>query len=299
MINSTNLQRVVAVDRFGSFTVAAEALNISQSAVTKSVANLEKELGYAIFDRSARDMVATDRGRIFLNRARRIVLDLGKLSAEASAYRNTAQHSIRLGVSPASLQGLLNQALRKLLVQNRDIYIQLYASTLEQSIGGLRCGDLDVLVAPKCDVAPFSGLNEIPLGVVGAHFFVRKKHPLASAKATVDDLRSYQIISPDRVGIYAEKLRGAFSETEGGNAYNVHVIEYFPIIADLVAGTNSIGVVSTKYAAAKSFRRRFSILDLDFFDRHQIIIASTKGGEPSRAVRSLVRALRDCGSFEG
>jgi DNA-binding transcriptional LysR family regulator len=45
---------------------------VTQSAITKSVADLESELGYAIFDRTARGVILTEDGRRFIERAARL-----------------------------------------------------------------------------------------------------------------------------------------------------------------------------------------------------------------------------------
>ena len=50
------LQYVVSTARYGSFTAAAERVGVTQSAITKSVADLERQLGYSIFTRTARSL---------------------------------------------------------------------------------------------------------------------------------------------------------------------------------------------------------------------------------------------------
>ena len=70
-MNAVKLKHILAVDRHGSISAAARALGLTQSTVSRSLADIERETGYAIFDRRARDVVATQRGRAFLTRAGR------------------------------------------------------------------------------------------------------------------------------------------------------------------------------------------------------------------------------------
>ena len=52
-MNPSKLRYIVAVDREGSISAAAKGLRITQSAVTKAVAEVESDLGFALFDRQA------------------------------------------------------------------------------------------------------------------------------------------------------------------------------------------------------------------------------------------------------
>ena len=79
-MNSSKLKHLVAVDRLGSISAAAKSLNLTQSTVSRSVSDIEQEIGYAVYERRARDVVATERGRLFINRAARIISDLDQLS---------------------------------------------------------------------------------------------------------------------------------------------------------------------------------------------------------------------------
>ena len=54
MFTSTKLRQIVAIDRAGSLSAASQVLNISQSTLTKAVADVEQDLGLAIFHRTAR-----------------------------------------------------------------------------------------------------------------------------------------------------------------------------------------------------------------------------------------------------
>ena len=112
IMNATKLKAVVAVDAHESITAAAKSLQVTQSTVSRSLADIEREIGYALLDRRARDVVATERGRAFINRAARIISDLDQLKDDARQSRETGETLIRVGVSPASMQGLINKAVK-------------------------------------------------------------------------------------------------------------------------------------------------------------------------------------------
>ena len=94
------IRSAVAVARYGSFTVAAEHECITQSAITKRVAELEQRLGYAIFSRTARGVILTDEGLAFVDRAARLLEDLELLMLK---NRDPYTGPLRVGVRSLSL----------------------------------------------------------------------------------------------------------------------------------------------------------------------------------------------------
>ena len=91
------LKQAVAVGRLGSFSKAAEAVNVTQSAVTKSVADLERRIGFPIFLRTYRGVVPTSEGRAFLERASRLLADTDELLS--GSYRTDPfSGNVRIGI---------------------------------------------------------------------------------------------------------------------------------------------------------------------------------------------------------
>ena len=115
MFNSTKLRQIVAIDRAGSLSAASKVLYVSQSTLTKAVADVEQDLGLAIFNRTARGVSATPEGRKFLNRAERIVADFEMLVEDTRAQKEQIDQLLRIGISPASQEGLYNRAIAHLL----------------------------------------------------------------------------------------------------------------------------------------------------------------------------------------
>ena len=98
MFSPTKLRHVIAVDRAGSITKAANLLNITQSSVTKSVAEIEREIGCDLFDRKSRGVVTTDllaivsqsyaNSATFQRRFRQLDIDLFEPLALACSYKS-------------------------------------------------------------------------------------------------------------------------------------------------------------------------------------------------------------------
>lgn len=294
MMNAIKLNHVIAVDRHGSISAAARALNLTQSTVSRSLADVELEIGYALFDRRARDVIATDRGRAFLTRAARIISDLEQLSDDARHNRLAEEALIRVGVCPASMQGLVNKAIMQLALRRPELRVHLEASTVGGGVRALRRGDYDILVGPEDALANENDFAFEELGELKTRLFARKAHPLSRAGAVASaDIAAFPVVAPDRMSWHTDRLRSLYDGLGGDAARRMHVIEYFPLIADIVAGSDAIGVVSDVYARSKTFARRFALLNIDFFAPLTIGAAVRKRWMPTTSVRALQAALKE------
>ena len=84
------IRYALAVAKERSFTKAAGRLRISQSAVSEQVKLLEERVGFSLFRRTGRGIEPTERGRMFLYEAERVVTDLMNLSDVARGFRASA-----------------------------------------------------------------------------------------------------------------------------------------------------------------------------------------------------------------
>ena len=291
-MNAAKLKHIVAVDQSGSISAAAKTLGLTQSTVSRSLADIENDIGYALFDRRARDVVATERGRPFINRAARIISDLDQLSEDAKATRETGETLIRVGVSPASMQGLLNKAIVDLMRRQHQMRIHLEATSAGGGLRALRRGDIDILVGPENDLKSDSGFLFERLGGLETNLFTRTGHPLAEQqKLARTEITDYPVIAADRMSWHTDQLRQLFQDA-GDSVRRMHIVEYFPLVADIVAGSDAIGVVSAEYSGSKAFMRRFSLLNLPFFEPLNIGYATRKRWLPTPAMRAFQDALR-------
>ena len=99
------LTYVLAVSREGSFTAAARAIGVTQPAVTKSIADLERQVGYAIFYRTPGGAIPTENGRTFIARAGRIVEDTRELLSKPAGEDDPYAGVLRIGIEAAGAFG--------------------------------------------------------------------------------------------------------------------------------------------------------------------------------------------------
>ena len=192
------------------------------------------------------------------------------------------------------MQGLVNKAIKHLVLKRPDLRIHLEATTVGGGVRALRRGDIDVLVGPDDAMKGEDDFSFERLGALRTHLFTRKTHPLARLAAVKkEDIVAYPVVAPDRMSWHMDQLRTLFDAFGGDAARRMHVIEYFPLIADIVAGSDAIGVVSAEYSQSKTFLRRFSLLKVDFFNPLSVGFAVRRRWLPTAAVRAFEAILKE------
>lgn len=101
MFSSDRLKGIatfVAVANAGSFTAAAERLNLTNSAVSKSVARLEERLGMRLFERTTRSLSLTEEGKTYLTVCVRILTELEDAETALASQRIEPAGPLRIDV---------------------------------------------------------------------------------------------------------------------------------------------------------------------------------------------------------
>lgn len=148
MLEDFRLKVFMAVAQHGSFTKAADSLRISQPAVSQHVAELEKGLGYRLFQRMRGETVLTPEGEVFASHASRI------LSAAADAqllFSSLDCTTVRIAVPVDIYNMVLLPALSDFMTVHPEV-------TLEQTTSD----DHDILVA----VEPLSASDRTSIRMV-------------------------------------------------------------------------------------------------------------------------------------
>lgn len=290
----SRLKHVVEVDRYGSITAAAGALNTTQSTVTKSVAAMEQELGFSLFQRRARGVVATEKGREFLTRASRVISDYEHLVEDSRRDKTASNALLRIGVCPTLLQGLLNHAITELIQSRSNVRVQLQAVGVERGVLLLQRGDVDLLFGPTETLSRESEFKVEPVDAIEAGLYVRKHHKLAKKKkVTRDDVRGFPIIASDYLDPYTNEILQILKEkTDQDPMRQLHILEYFPIVSRVVETTDSISFISKNYASTRAFRDKFVLLNIDIFKPLAMCCAWRTRWLPSRDARLFISYLK-------
>lgn len=175
------LQHFLAVAEHGSITLAAEDLNISQPALTKSIQRLEGQLHAPLFDRAARGMQLTTFGRSLLGHARRICAEWSHATAEVDALRGAGGGCVAVGAGPTWSLDLLPMAVAEFLAKRPHVRVNVVGGLRDTLLVALHQGNLDFVIAamPQADLA--TDLQVEPLILDDVKVVARAGHPLVAA----------------------------------------------------------------------------------------------------------------------
>ncbi len=292
-MNLTKWRYVVAVDRHGAISAAARALNVTQSAVTKAVSDVEQEVGAALFERHARGVTATAEGRAFVDRAARILADAEQLLSDVDEGRQTREQVLRIGVSPSSMEGLMSRAIWALCGAHPEVRVHLRGAPFETALQLFRQGDLDALLGPARPLMAEAGVRCDPLPPLNALFYVRRGHPLAGQAVGSEDLAGYPLIVPEPSGPYAEPIQHLVQAGQEDPMRRLHIMPSFTMAAGVIERSEAVGVVVDSYAKSRQFRSRFEILDHPMQTPLPMAVAYRSGGQRGRALGWFLKAVQE------
>ncbi len=192
-----HLQLLVAMDELGSVSRVAAYLNVTQPAVSKTLAQIEDGIEVPLFERTPRGMEPTEHGACLVRHAREI---LGRLATARDELRDISEGRITrvsMGVLPATACVLVPRFIARLEEESSDVAINVREGTMSTLLPALRAGDVDMVVGqlPERKLpSEFDSelLYEDPLSVV-----VRRDHPLTTL-ATLEwsHIAGYPMVLP-------------------------------------------------------------------------------------------------------
>lgn len=147
------LQYFMEVARLQSFTKAAETLYITQPTISKTIRNIEEELGVTLFDRSGKKVVLTDAGRIIYEQAQPIVKSFQSLSSELGDLKNLKKGHIRLGLPPMVGSSFFPEVIGQFHQKYPQVTMQIFEDGAKKVEVDVESGllDIGVVVLPTDD----------------------------------------------------------------------------------------------------------------------------------------------------
>ncbi len=146
MISLKQLQYALAIEKTLHFKKAALACNVSQSALSTSINELEKHLGMAIFERNNKQVLVTSSGQLILNKAKKIKIALDELLQISHLDKQPFSNPMTLGVIPTIGPYLLPKVLPGVRQQYPDFKLKIIEDQSHVLVDKVRSGDIDIAI---------------------------------------------------------------------------------------------------------------------------------------------------------
>ncbi len=174
------LQLLLALQHSGSVVKAAQHLDMSQSAATQALAELERVLELRLFERHSRGMRATQAGQALIDVARGVMNELQDAAETLAAIRLGANTSLRLGAIPAAAHAILGPLLGRFYALQGQVHVDVQEGEGKQLLPLLMADRLDAVFCRSPAMLPDSHVFT-PLLDDEAVFIAGPDHPLANA----------------------------------------------------------------------------------------------------------------------
>jgi LysR family pca operon transcriptional activator len=200
-IKLRHLTAFIETDRQGGVLPAAEALGLTQPAISKSLAELEQILGVALFDRSRRKLALTEFGALFLRYANAAISAL-RQGIETVSHAQGADTVVRLGALPTAEVDVVPRAVARFAAGPLASRVHVESGPSPHLLSMLRAGSIDFVVGRMPAPEVMAGLSFEHLYSEPLVLAVRPSHPLlGEPNPTLRAIEPFPALVPPRGAI--------------------------------------------------------------------------------------------------
>ena len=191
----THLRDVLAVAEQGSIRAAGRQLGTTQPAITRSIRELEHELGVSLFERHAKGIRLTDMGQTFVRRAATVQQEVRRAKEEINQLKGGGTGEVSIALSTATIMSLMPRAVAEFHRRFPDAVLKVHESFFQPVERDLQSGRIDFYVGPLDQNRGAAQFAIEPLYRNVRQVVGRRGHPLAGAR-TLAELTDARWVRP-------------------------------------------------------------------------------------------------------
>ncbi|HEE0791668.1 LysR substrate-binding domain-containing protein [Klebsiella pneumoniae] len=193
-IRLRHLHTFVAVAQQGTLGRAAETLNLSQPALSKTLNELEQLTGTRLFERGRLGAQLTLVGEQFLTHAVKVLDALNSAGQALNRKEGLNNDIVRIGALPTAALGILPTVIGQFHKQQKDITLQVATMNNTMLLAGLKSGEIDIGIGRMSDPELMSGLHYELLFLESLKLVVRPGHPLLQETVTLSRVMEWPVV---------------------------------------------------------------------------------------------------------
>lgn len=295
-----NLRLIDAIAREGSLLRAAQGMNMTQSAITKALQELEATAGVRLFERSNRGALPTPFGEAMIAHARVILTQIQHADQELADLRDGSGGKVAIGTLLSAAVELLPAAIAQVLQSRPNLTIRIVEGTNDSLMPQLRQGALDLIVGRLPVFRQRDGIRQEALMADDARIVARKGHPLMRKRnLSLAQLLDCHWILPRQETTLRRQIDDAFRAE--GLRPPLCAVESISVLTNraLLMGTDYLAIWPVRLAESEARRGLLSILPVRLpATMGQIGISTRMTGRLSPAAQVVIAALRDQAAAE-
>ena len=240
-MDTRQLQHFLALLEHGNFARAADAVHLSQPAFSRSIQQLEQQLGVSLFDRGRHGAAPTVYARAALPHVRALFAAREALLQEIQAVQGLETGELAVGTGPYPAIGLMDQVAARFIDRYPGIRLRLHTANWEALRHDLLAHEIELFVADTRELGTDPALTITPLPQRAGAIFCRRDHPLAGQQRVAwPALLAYPFALtrlPDAIEITLQQL----SAPHGGLSRRIECDNVAMLLA-MVAGSDAISM---------------------------------------------------------
>jgi DNA-binding transcriptional LysR family regulator len=290
-ITLRQIQAFRTVAEFGSFTRAAERLNVAQPALSLSIRELERELNLRLFDRTTRRVELTAAGREFLQSADKLLADLDRAVRDARDLSEMKRGRIVVAAPPLLAAMIVPAAIAAYNAAHPGIDVGLVDVRNDQILDRLRAGEADLAIGTFDERA--DGIRREVLAQDTLALFCAPSSPLAKKRrvrwADLADQKLIMLTRDSSIRALTERTLAQIGQDTGKPLHEVSQMTTAVMLAEAGLG------VTVLPAYAWSFARGRDVVSRPLTDpqvTRDIYLIQPDGRSLSPAAEGFARVLR-------
>ncbi len=179
----TQMEYIVAVDKYGSFVTAADNCNVTQPTLSMQIQKLEDEFGLKLFDRNHHPIQTTTFGAQIIEQVKQVLFEVQKVYEIVNSKNDGTKGKLNIAILPTLAPYILPKMLSEFMERFPEIELQIFELTTENIIGLLKEEKLDfgILATPLHD----KDLKEVPVFYEQFVAYFAEGHELLNGKSVV------------------------------------------------------------------------------------------------------------------
>ena len=207
------LQMLVSLDDFRNVGRVAASLNVTQPAVSKSLAELERGLAVKLFERTARGVHPTVYGESLIRHARRMLAEMTHARGELRGLISGATGSVRIGTLSTAALALMPQSIALIKKRSPNTTVIVREGTIESLLPELWSSNIDLIVGRLPNDRSLHALGEKILSEEAVILVAGNHHPLNGRKRlSWADVKVFPWVIPPVGTLLREPLERAFEQ---------------------------------------------------------------------------------------
>jgi len=298
-IDLRQCRHVLALDQHRSFARAADALGLTQPALTRSLQVLEKSIGARLFDRNRTRVEPTPVGERLIERARLLVNQAHDIEQDLQQMLGLEVGLLRIGAGPYPADLSVGTAVGRLVLRHPALMVDLSVADWSELIRRVASGELELAIADTGVAEQDDRLVVESLPRHQLNFFCRAGHPLASRAAlSLEELRQHPLVGtslpPQMAALAAKNKMGMRANLPSGITAPEIRVDTFALARRIVMESDAVGGAVSSQIQDSVARGELVMLPLELpWLKTNYGIIRLANRTPSPATLAFMESLRD------